>query len=340
MIPRLNNPRLLVPAGVLVLLAILLAGVVIGHRGQTAVPAGQSTAISQNGGTPTPAAHRTPIVSPAPHVVTATPIPSIIARATGAPSVSSAAPPGPPASLMAPAAPPGPLVAPASPPAPLLASTGLAPLDGLPTTRALALRRPLAIMVENFAPDSRPQTGLGPASVVFETVAEFGITRFMAVYQEHDAPVVGPVRSARVYYDHWAEGLHAIFAHAGGNSDALRELWGLSNLVNIDEVATEVSLADTGADYYFRINRPLRTAQSICLSGAVAGARGGAGKVDRRDTAVAVGAQGGRSLWRSDRPAAASTSRSPGRTMPSTMTMIARATRICARWAAPRTWTR
>jgi len=37
-------------------------------------------------------------------------------------------------------------------------------------------------MVENYAPDARPQTGLLPASVVFETTAEFGVTRFMAVY--------------------------------------------------------------------------------------------------------------------------------------------------------------
>ncbi|GAC1427732.1 MAG: hypothetical protein NVSMB65_00610 [Chloroflexota bacterium] len=107
-------------------------------------------------------------------------------------------------------------------------------------------------MVENYYPDARPQTGLPEASIVFETVAEWGITRFMAVYQEQDAPVVGPVRSARVYYDHWADGLHAVYVHAGGNSDAVAELWGLHDLVNVDELFTERGLSDTGADYFAR----------------------------------------------------------------------------------------
>ena len=148
---------------------------------------------------------------------------------------------------------PGQLVPPPElPPSPDLSQLVAGPLDGLPTPRGAALRRPLAIMVENYAPDARPQTGLLPASVVFETIAEFGVTRFMAVYQEHDAPLVGPVRSARVYYDHWAEGLRAIFVHAGGNSDAVAELWTLPNLTNLDEIATQRSLDDTGAPFFAR----------------------------------------------------------------------------------------
>lgn len=103
------------------------------------------------------------------------------------------------------------------------------PLDGLPVPRAVAKRRPLAIMVENFDPDARPQSGLRQASVVFETLAEGGITRFMAVYLDHDAGVVGPVRSARPYFVDWAAGLKAIFAHAGGSPDAQNLLARLSN---------------------------------------------------------------------------------------------------------------
>src|SRR5579864_7035741 len=52
------------------------------------------------------------------------------------------------------------------------------PLNGQSTLRALALRRPLAVILENYAPDSRPQSGLGPASTVIETLAEGGVTRF------------------------------------------------------------------------------------------------------------------------------------------------------------------
>src|SRR3989344_8490325 len=42
-------------------------------------------------------------------------------------------------------------------------------------------KRPLAVMVENHQ-EARPQSGLGEADVVYETVAEGGITRFMAVF--------------------------------------------------------------------------------------------------------------------------------------------------------------
>lgn len=126
------------------------------------------------------------------------------------------------------------------------------PLDGESTPRARALRRPLAVMVENYSPDSRPQSGLGAASAVFETLAESGITRFMAVYLEHDAPKVGPVRSTRIYFDHWASSLHAIFAHVGGNDDALALLWHLPMVFNLDENRWEVNLYNTGTPLFWR----------------------------------------------------------------------------------------
>lgn len=113
------------------------------------------------------------------------------------------------------------------------------PLDGERTAWDVARRRPLAVIVENYDPDARPQTGLNAASLVFETVAEGGITRFMAVYLEHEPPVVGPVRSARVYFNAWANGLHAVLVHAGGNDDALAQLWHLPNVADLNEVAFE-----------------------------------------------------------------------------------------------------
>ena len=109
------------------------------------------------------------------------------------------------------------------------------PLDGQSPPRRLALRRPLAVILENYSPDSRPQAGLSAASTVIETLAEGGVTRFMAIYLEHDATKVGPVRSTRVYFNQWAAGLHAILAHVGGNDDAMSELWKLPKVFNIDE---------------------------------------------------------------------------------------------------------
>src|SRR4030043_668330 len=74
--------------------------------------------------------------------------------------------------------------------------------------------RPVAIMVENsFA--ARPQSGLNLADVVFEVVDEYGITRFVAIYNSNDAPQVGPVRSARPYYAEIARGFDPIYAFFG-----------------------------------------------------------------------------------------------------------------------------
>lgn len=126
------------------------------------------------------------------------------------------------------------------------------PLNGESTRRSLALRRPLAVVVENYNPDSRPQSGLAPASTVIETLAEGGVTRFLAIYLEQDAPKVGPVRSTRMYFDHWAAGFHSILAHVGGNDDALALLWHLPPVFSVDENRWERSLSDTGTPLFWR----------------------------------------------------------------------------------------
>ena len=85
--------------------------------------------------------------------------------------------------------------------------------------RGTLTKRPYAVMIDNH-PDAYPQTGLDHALVVFEALAEFGITRFMAIYAPGigpDAPAIGPVRSARLYYVQWAMGFGTLYAHAGGS---------------------------------------------------------------------------------------------------------------------------
>src|SRR3989344_4110099 len=42
-------------------------------------------------------------------------------------------------------------------------------------------RRHLSVMIENHS-ESRPQSGLSSADVVYEAIAEGGVTRFMAVF--------------------------------------------------------------------------------------------------------------------------------------------------------------
>ncbi len=126
------------------------------------------------------------------------------------------------------------------------------PLDGQSTPRSRVERRPVAVIVENYSPESRPQSGLGAASTVIETLAEGGITRFMAIYLERDSAKVGPVRSTRVYFDRWAAAFHVVLTHVGGNDDAQAELWTMPKVFNIDENRWEVSLSDTGTRLFWR----------------------------------------------------------------------------------------
>lgn len=96
-------------------------------------------------------------------------------------------------------------------------------LDGTRVPEEMATRHPLAVMVENHT-QARPQAGIDKASVVYETIAEGGITRFMLVYGCYDADKVGPVRSARTYFIDWAEEYNAFYAHAGGAQNALTKI--------------------------------------------------------------------------------------------------------------------
>lgn len=76
-------------------------------------------------------------------------------------------------------------------------------------------RRPLGIMVENHT-DARPTLGLSRADVIYEAVAEGGITRFLLVYLCQDAGDIAPIRSARTYFLDWVLEYDAAYAHVGG----------------------------------------------------------------------------------------------------------------------------
>lgn len=81
-------------------------------------------------------------------------------------------------------------------------------------------RRPILAMIENHL-DSRPQSGLSVSDVVYEAVAEGGITRFLAVFYcgiaDNDY-IIGQIRSARVYFINYAleYGSNPLFVHWGG----------------------------------------------------------------------------------------------------------------------------
>jgi hypothetical protein len=105
-------------------------------------------------------------------------------------------------------------------------------LSGLPITDPSLNSKPVtAVMIENSI-DARPQSGLSQAGVVFEALAEGGVTRFMALYQDTAPASVGPIRSARPYYITWELGFDAAYAHVGGSPDGLADItaWNVQDM--------------------------------------------------------------------------------------------------------------
>ncbi len=105
---------------------------------------------------------------------------------------------------------------------PSIPKTETCPLNGAPYTKqerdVWEKRRPLAVMIENHA-ESRPQSGLSYADIVYEAVAEGGITRFMGVFYcdvAYKSVKLAPVRSARTYYLPWVLEYDALYNHVGG----------------------------------------------------------------------------------------------------------------------------
>ena len=114
-----------------------------------------------------------------------------------------------------------------------LATGELAAPTGLIDKKSPFSKRPISVIIEN-APAARPQSGLSKADIVYEIMAEGGITRFLAIYNQGVADNVGPVRSARPYFVMKAAEHNAIFAHAGGSVEAyvyMKEM----NIDTIDE---------------------------------------------------------------------------------------------------------
>lgn len=125
-------------------------------------------------------------------------------------------------------------------------TTAVSPLTGLTVSPADAERPVTSIIIEN-SPDARPQSGLHKAGVVFESIAEGGITRFVTFYQESRPDPVGPVRSLRPYFIDWVMAYDASIAHVGGSAKALKQARQL-NLKDLDQF-------QNGSSYYRTTDR-------------------------------------------------------------------------------------
>ena len=101
----------------------------------------------------------------------------------------------------------------------------------------------LAIVENSEA--ARPQSGLNAADIVYETMAEGGTPRFIALFQSGNAAKVGPIRSARSYFLDISKEYNLPFAHCGGSQEALDEIKN-ENLMSMNEM--------TYASTYWRDN--------------------------------------------------------------------------------------
>ncbi len=127
-----------------------------------------------------------------------------------------------------------------------------------------ALPGAVIVMCDNFS-KARPQSGLDKADIVYEIIAEGGITRFMALFYTQAAEEIGPIRSARDYFVKLACGYDAPLAHAGGSARTLHTIASLG-VNTLDEIynAGPYFWRDKGR----RMPHNLYTSTDLLLKGA------------------------------------------------------------------------
>lgn len=148
------------------------------------------------------------------------------------------------------------------------------PINGVYLTKEkyddVTQRKPIAIMLNNHV-DARPQAGISQADIIYEIVAEGGISRIMPVFHSQIPDRVGSVRSARIYFMQIVAEYWPIFSHWGIAHRPAYEL-GLSKeefdsllaqgaaetdpradaRSYLDEIALPVANTDTAPNMFYR----------------------------------------------------------------------------------------
>jgi hypothetical protein len=100
----------------------------------------------------------------------------------------------------------------------------ISPLTGEQMDPALLERIPVAVKISNFPYSVRPQYGLSLADIVFEHLAEAGLTRFTAIFLKNDAAKVGSIRSARYIDAEVAPMFQAVLVTSGSSIGTMTKL--------------------------------------------------------------------------------------------------------------------
>lgn len=85
--------------------------------------------------------------------------------------------------------------------------------------------RPFAVVINNIKA-ALPHHGVSEADIVYEILAEGGITRCLAIFTDIEkVEKIGSIRSARTYFIDIARAYDAILIHAGGSNYAYEQLY-------------------------------------------------------------------------------------------------------------------
>ena len=105
------------------------------------------------------------------------------------------------------------------------------PLTGTPIDSPWTTR-PFAVMINNIV-YAQPMCSLSNVDMLFEVLAEGGITRCLAVFSDvGEVDHIGSIRSARPYFADIAESFDAIYAHHGGTDDG----YAMISALDVDDI--------------------------------------------------------------------------------------------------------
>ncbi|WP_297633735.1 DUF3048 domain-containing protein [uncultured Clostridium sp.] len=110
------------------------------------------------------------------------------------------------------------------------------PYTGEVTSENLSDLTPYMTIIEN-SKSARPQSGLSGADIIYETSAEGGIPRFLALFHKNSPNKLGPIRSVRPYFLTLSKEHALPIAHCGGSSEALKDIKNDSSLMSLNEMS-------------------------------------------------------------------------------------------------------
>lgn len=153
-----------------------------------------------------------------------------------------------------------------TPPTDPILNTDPAPVtDPVPTTPAVTYRHPLngealeepwtgrasSVALGNTKA-AMPQHGISQASLIYEAEVEGSSTRIMAVFGDvQDLQPIGPVRSARTFFNNICVSLDAVIFHAGGSVRGRKGYYDLSGS-KIPDWEHVNALLGANSSYFYR----------------------------------------------------------------------------------------